>query len=326
MYTPLVSVGDFVDLYYEVRRRGFFRVLKQVSSSPSQKVINTWACIDPGSTGWWIIPAVRRRWNNMISGDAEISYQHYLAQKYWPDKFSLRLLSVGCGGGTPELEFLKTGCFVQIEAFDISPAIIAHAQEKADRLHLPGIHFFTADAARYVYGKERWDAVLFHSSFHHLRRPEKILPQVAQSLCPGGLLIVNEYVGPDRNQWRSEQLQEINRLLAELPPRYRKRYDGRSVKQKAWRPGRLRMLLNDPSEAVHSSTLPDLIRANFETVEEKSYGGNLLHPLLKDIAHNFVADDSETTAILEHLFRAEDNFLRRENVAPDFLFGIYRKK
>jgi hypothetical protein len=40
-----------------------------------------------------------------------------------------------------------------------------------------------------------------------------------------------------------------DRLLRELPDAYKNQLDGKSVKKKVYRPGLIRMLLNDPSEA-----------------------------------------------------------------------------
>lgn len=300
------------------------RTLKKLSPDPTSRVLNTFSCIDPGSVDWWTIPAVRERWNKMISGNKETEYQEYVCKKYFPGKENLRLLSVGCGGGTPEINFAKQKCFSKVEGFDVSEKIVKHASAKISKHNLANLNFFKADAETFDYGENKYDAILFHSSFHHLKDLEKIANKVKLALKPGGILILHEYVGPNRNQWKKDQLQAINQLLSEIPKNFRTRYNERKIKKKVYRPGLLRMFLNDPSESVHSENLISVLRNNFSVLEEKSFGGNILHPLLKDIGHHFQNDSEETMAILQKLFNAEDHFLSIGN-SPDFLFGVYQK-
>jgi hypothetical protein len=116
-----------------------------------------------------------------------------------------------------------------------------------------------------------------------------------------------------------------DRLLRELPDAYKTQLDGKSVKKKVYRPGLIRMLLNDPSEAPDSENLVPALRKNFTMVEEKPLGWNITHILLKDIAHNFLKDDQTTKKLIAVLIAAEDRFCitHGEN---DAMFGVYRKK
>ena len=44
-----------------------------------------------------------------------------------------------------------------------------------------------------------------------------MLDRLAAMLEPGGLLFVEDFVGPARFQWTDAQLEAINRLLSRLP-------------------------------------------------------------------------------------------------------------
>jgi hypothetical protein len=130
-------------------------------------------------------------------------------------------------------------------------------------------------------------------------------------------------VGPNRLQWTPTQLTAANQLLRQLPAAYRRRYMARQLKTRISGPGRLRMLVADPSEAVESEAILPAIHHRFTVLEEKSLGGNLLTLVLKDIAHHFLPEDAATQALLHQLFAAEDDFLQR--YPSDLLFGVYQK-
>lgn len=52
---------------------------------------------------------------------------------------------------------------------------------------------------------------------HHITNLEHLLEQVRIALCPGGLFVVLEYVGPSRFQWSDKVDYLMNRMLAALP-------------------------------------------------------------------------------------------------------------
>jgi len=318
-----LNKGDFVDLYHEVQRKGALHIFRKLVSTPNERIVQEWESIDISSSDWWTIPLIRRRWNKIISGSEETEFQEYVCTKYLSGKNNLRLLSVGSGGGTAEIKFAMQKCFALVEGFDLSQKIIDHAKEKLKQNNLP-VNFFYANAANHNFGCELYDVILFNRSLHHFSSAGKILFKARTALRSDGFLILVEYVGPNRFQWKENQLKIINDLLEEIPTHYRRRQTGNSIKRKAFRPGTLRMYLNDPSESGHSEEIPQLVKNYFDVVEEKELGGNVLHPLLKDIAHNFNDSDSNAYTILEKLFAKEDEFLKTND--SDFLFGIYKKQ
>jgi hypothetical protein len=85
------------------------------------------------------------------------------------------------------------------------------------------------------------------------------------------------------------------------------------------------MKLYDPSEAVESSRVLRELHARFETLEESPYGGTLLHPVLKDIAHHFNDGSSGSLAILTQMFTFEDELMTSGSIQSDFSYGVYRK-
>ena len=59
--------------------------------------------------------------------------------------------------------------------------------------------------------------VLALNSLHHFNHLGETMRLIARALGPGGLLIMDEYVGPSRFQWTSAQMRAANALLAALP-------------------------------------------------------------------------------------------------------------
>jgi SAM-dependent methyltransferase len=321
----LVTKGDLIYLQVAFSEKGASYIIGRLNFFRRNRVITTWKQIDANSSDWWTIPSIRKRWNMIISGNESITYQEYLCKKYFSSKSEARLISAGCGGGTPEISFARSGDFKSVEGFDISSRIVAHANSKAVSAGLSNVRFYVADANNFDFGTSCCDVVLFHSSLHHFDHPEGILQKIKKALVPGGYIVIHEYTGPDRMQWTNEQLSEVNELLQLLPSQFKKRRVKGIPKNRVYKPGLIRTFLSDPSEAIHSSEILPSLHRNFEIVEEKMLGGNLLHLLFKDIAHHFIDSSPENDKLMKLLFSREDQFLRRKNKS-DFTFGIYQKK
>ena len=97
------------------------------------------------------------------------------------------------------------------------------------------------------------DAVIWEAALHHMTPLRTVLERAGRWLKPGGLMLVNEFVGPTRFQWTDRQLEAANALLDLLPQRLRRQPDGR-LKSRIVRPSHLAMRL-DPSEAIESSDI-----------------------------------------------------------------------
>ncbi|NNJ53490.1 MAG: methyltransferase domain-containing protein, partial [Ignavibacteriaceae bacterium] len=174
------------------------------------------------------------------------------------------------------------------------------------------------------YKKNYYDVILFDSFLHHIKNLDEILSKIYFSLKKNGIFIINEYVGPNRFQWSSTQLKTSNKALKELPQKFRKRFGTNNVKSKIYKPGIIRMILSDPSEAIKSESILLRVKERFNVLEEKPYGGNILHLTLKDISQNFIIEDDETLNLLDELFVIEDEFLKNSRKS-NFIFGVYSR-
>jgi ubiquinone/menaquinone biosynthesis C-methylase UbiE len=320
----IISPGDFTDVYYKFRSSGLNKILSRFAFSKKGRTKKAWNGGNSGVDNWWSIPAVRQRWNFLITGNPNTDYSDYLINKYFSDRKDLIMLSPGCGTGGKELKFARMDNFSGIEAFDLAPGRIDLARKNAESLSLKNIEYKVSDALKFEFKKEYYDIIIFDSFLHHVNKLDEILDKVRLSIKPGGIFVINEYVGPNRFQWSKEQLKLSNDVLRSLPRAFRIRRQSNAVKSNIYRPGLIRMILSDPSEAVDSENILSKIHKRFNTLEEKPYGGNILQLVLKDIAHNFTEGEAESEELLKALFGEEDKFLESGNNS-DFVFGVYSK-
>ena len=234
------------------------------------------------------------------------------------------MLSIGSGVCSHELMLAQLNPDWDITCVDFSENLLAEASRQAGNYGLKNMHFLPEDIYSYEIPEETYDIVFFHQSLHHFKPMDQFVARMWNVLKPHGKLVINEYVGPDRMQYGKGQLAAINEGLSRLEPSYKAIYKTKLQKNRYYGSGRLRMRLSDPSECVDSERILPEIHRRFTVVEEKGYGGNLLMPLLKDIAHHFLLEDEKTSAQLEMLFRLEDDYLRKN--PSDFVFGVYEKE
>lgn len=261
----------------------------------------------------------------MVTGNPDISIDEYIISRYFDQQQGLKLLSPGSGACNHEIALAQYPVFEEITCVDIACNELKKAAQKAQELNLSNLRFICADAYTCDLPLNYFDAVWFNASLHHFKNQEHFVAnRIKPMLKENGLLIINEYVGPDRLQFPRKQIETINIALSKIDREFRIRNKSSSAKNSYSGSGLLRMYLADPSECVDSSRILPAIQRNFEIVEEKSFGGNILMAALKDIAHHFVNPDERKQEILETLFNLEDEYLK-EN-PPDYLVGIYRKK
>jgi 2-polyprenyl-3-methyl-5-hydroxy-6-metoxy-1,4-benzoquinol methylase len=288
------------------------------------RVVQHWSRVDPSLTEWWAIPAVVERWNLLMTGDADTSFPAYVAARHFAPRTGLRGLSLGCGTGGNELLWARTGAFALLEGVDVAQRRIDFATRTAAEQGLSGVlRFRVADVNRTAADGERFDVLLGLQSLHHFDRLDETLPRLAGLIEPGGMFVVDEFVGPTRFQWTDAQLDAANALLAWLPEERRRLADGR-IKRRVVRPSRMSMVLDDPSEAVDAAALLPGLRRHFDVVEERPYGGTVLHIAFSGIAHHFRDQEPETLALLDQCFAAEDAAL--PEVGHDFVALVCRPR
>jgi ubiquinone/menaquinone biosynthesis C-methylase UbiE len=322
----LVTKDDITEIYSKVHQRGLSYLLSKIAFSGIKRTESTFNHETIAAANWWQVPEVKERVRMKETGNPKIGYEDYVVQKYLIKKNKLRLLSLGSGVCSHELKFAAYDLFEEVKCVDLSQEPLRVAEKKAKELGLGNMIFQVSNVNESLLPSDHFDVVLFHSSLHHFKNVKELIgKQIYSTLKDDGLLIINDYTGPNRLIWSERQLSESNRLLlSEIPEKYRKRLKTNRLKRSISGPGLIRMILSDPSEAVDSDNILPAIYDCFDVLEEKEVGGNLLMLILKDIAHHFVDGGEETGQILRRLFDGEDEFIKEER--SNQIFGVYRKK
>jgi len=320
-----VQVRDFVAIGRKVAGGRFADVWGKVHSDSTRRALDVWDEIHRPPAHWLSIPAVQRRWGRMVTGDGSLRFVDHVADTYLAGQTGLRALSIGCGSAAGELEWAATGRFERIDAFDLAPEPVEEARRQAEVLGLAGVlHVSVSDIADFAMPPDSYDVVLVEHALHHMAPMDTVLERIRRTLRPGGIFCLDEYVGPTRFQWTPRQLEAADALLKTIPERLRTAPDG--VRRSVVRPSLARMVLTDPSEAIRSAEIVPGVRDRFEVVEERGYGGTLLHLVLADISQHFLDDaDHESMQVLNALIAVEDALLHAGEIDHDFATMIARR-
>jgi SAM-dependent methyltransferase len=218
----------------------------------------------PTHHNWLDDPQVRLYANGLI-GDGQALWPLDWFQRVCPRRFALGL-SAGCGTGPLERDVIRRGICDRIEAFDASEVSLAAARDAAtaEGLH-ERIEYRNEDFEVVRLPARRYDIVFFHQSLHHVSRLERLLRQVVRSLKPGGLLYLDEFVGPSRTYWNARTVAWYRALYKFIPPECR--YTDEMLMPVQW---------DDWTEAVRSGEILSRVRVGFHIRALRGYGGNVL--------------------------------------------------
>lgn len=217
--------------------------------------------VAPTHTSWMEHPEVREYINSYTDHQWPMDWFRSLFGRTFR-----RGLSIGCGGGALERDIVRKDVCERVDAFDASLGSLRLASAEAAAAGLEGrIRYFAADFNRVALPRSTYDIVFVHQALHHVSRLERLFSQIIGTLRPGGLLYIDEYIGPSRDDWNDT----IFRL-------YRERYGRIPREARKLEVALLPIQPDDPSEAIRSSEIVPQLRKGFRVLHERGYGGNLL--------------------------------------------------
>lgn len=240
--------------------------------------------------------------------------------KYWLDEIGgrhfrprpERMLALGCGPAFVEEQILERDFAGTIVAYDTSEVAIASARERlagtpwADRMDLRCADFLSAgipDAS--------FDAVFVEAALHHFVDLEETFRLMHRVLRPGGILLFDEYVGPDLQQYPPELETLLGRINACLAPDLRRDFETAEVRESVEACPIEVQMQRDPTEGVHASDILPLTYRYFEVIERRDYGGTIVRPLFNRILRNWrLASDPKDQTIAQLIVLLEHELLR----------------
>jgi SAM-dependent methyltransferase len=278
---------------------------------------------------WLAIPEVMRRHQRNLTGGRFEGWVDAVVFDYFAGRMPVeRVLSLGCGDGALERDLARLNFFNSCDARDLSPVAIEKARTSAAEAGLVDrIHYDTVDLNAATFPVAEYDSIWFNGSLHHIVALEHVLDQCHRALKPGGYLIVNEYVGPNRFDFTARQKQAMEASWQLIPERLKRScipgHSG-SIQLHAPLPDPAEVAAVDPSEAVRSADIVPELRSRFEICCERKAGGTILQFLLAGIAGNFRTADPESIRILEMLFEIEDSLIEVGDLDSDFMLFVAR--
>ncbi len=320
-----------------IQRRKKASINPEMSSSKNteqNKVAEYWgkslSVSEKKLVAWMGHPGIQRHINMRITGDPSLDWFTYVNQKYIPVPVE-RGLSLGCGEGGLERHAFFLEKVKHFDAIDISQGAVETARREAERLGiLDKVNYITADLNRLKLPLGRYDIVFASMSIHHIEPLESLFGQIHAALREGGYFICNEYIGPTRFQLPEERIRLINDLLSHLPERLRKLIRNGAatsdIKTSHQNPPLSWFIENDPSEAIRSGDIVPALCTCFDIVEEKPYGGGILHFLLQDIIGNFGDENKEDNAWINMLGYFEKYLEDHDIISSDFSLIVAKSK
>jgi len=276
----------------------------------------------PAQLAFWQSPIVRATINRRITGDPELAPETYFARRHGPRIVAPHALSLRASDAKLELALIEAGSCEGLTGLDDDQGRLDFA---AGRVPEP-----LRERVRFELGTvEQWQppeplgAVVCRSFLHRREDLEATLERLASLLEPGGLLFVEDFIGPAHFQWSDAQLEAINRLLARLPAELLvdlSSEDG-TLKRSVTRPDLAARIAANPHEAVRSDEILPLLDERFERVEVCPYGGAIFHQLFSRIMGNFVARPDLVGVLME-----VDALLLDSGVLDsDYVWGVWRR-
>ena len=224
-------------------------------------------------------------------------------------------VSVGSGTGNNERRLITAGFVENFDLFEVSQDRIAQSQALAEKAGVSDrlTHHLEDALQRDVAGT--YDLVYWEHALHHMFNVDHALAWSVRALKPGGLLVVNDYVGPTRLQWRRKEVSLVRQFLRQnesiLDVNPRRVRHGSAFR-------RLKQFLRDPSEAPQS----DRIEAAYERhtgTKIKVLGGAVIH-----LGGGFLNGAEDKDPEIHNRMIALDQMARDQGLSH-FAFGLWRK-
>ena len=275
---------------------------------------------------WQSHPLTLRHINRLITGSEEEDWLSFTKRRFFPEPVE-RGLSLGCGHGTVERDAIALGISRTFDGLDISEEALEVAARDAEQVGLAdSIDYRAADLNTVRLEPAAYDVAFAVQALHHIDALEHLLDEVAASLRPGGLFVVNEYVGPARFQWLDKTEDVMNRILELLPEPYRVNPRNGFVKEHMDRAPADEIARVDPSESIRSDEILELLRSRFDVHYHADYGGTVNQFLLADIAANFHDDDPKDVAILDLVSLIEELLVNERILPSDFAYLVLSRR
>jgi SAM-dependent methyltransferase len=298
------------------------RALPSSAAPPTDRASAPVLPVQAHQLAFWQSPVARAAINRRITGDPELGPETYFARRHGPSIVAPQAVSLRASDAKLEIALVEAGSCEHVTGLDDEQSRVDFAAGRVPEPLRDRIGFRLGTFERFE-PPEPLGAAVCRSYLHRREDLEAVLDRLAAMLAPGGLLFVEDFVGPARFQWTDAQLEAINRLLARLPEELLTDLtaaDGRR-KRSVERPDSADWVAANSSEAVRSDEILPALDARFERVEVCPYGGAVFHQLFSRIMGNFAARPELVGVLME-----VDALLTDAGALDsDYVWGVWRR-
>ncbi|MFT8244251.1 class I SAM-dependent methyltransferase [Roseomonas sp. BN140053] len=237
-----------------------------------------------------------------------------------------RMLAIGSGMAFVEEHLLRHNYAQHITAYEMSGSAVEKARIRFAESGLSDrIEMRSADVLEENLPDGAFDAVFVQAAIHHFDRIDEMYALMHRVLRPGGLLVYDEYVGPDHHLYHPEVIAIMDEINACLAPQYRWDVLAKHTREMVPRPSLEWMLGHDPSEGVHASRILPLTYQWFEVLDRADYGGTIMRPFFTGILPNFDFADPKDQTVAQLIVLIEQ-LLTRSGVIPHYHTSVVARR
>lgn len=233
-------------------------------------------------------------------------------------------LELGCGNGQALSSLLWAPTARSLVGIDLDETRFAAARQTMGAAGA-AVKLVAADINHLELEENSLDLIYSIQAFHHFENLEHIFAQIDRALRPGGLCVLDEFVGPARFQWTDLQLELTAKLLDLLPPALRTYLNGVEKRREERSPVE-DVIRVCPSEAIRADEIVPLFCRTFDVLHHKKLGGTIQHLLYSGIVHNLPDNDPATDRIVDSIDGLERIFIEEDLIPSDFVLLVGRKK
>lgn len=239
----------------------------------------------------------------------------------------LRILSVGCGDGTVEIELANSlrACAsvdFRLEGADLSPVLIDRFNDGVRKHGLEASVFPKVEDLNLVREGEQYDVIMANHSLHHIMDLEKIFDFIWRALSPNGIFATSDMIGRNGHmRWPETEavLQAVWPLLSE-----KQRFNHQLLKSHFDRFEDFDCS-HEGFEGIRAQDILYQILSRFSPYKFFGYGGFIEVLVDRGFGHGFDATNERHQAFVRALAKINDMMLDGGMIKPTIMTAYFTK-